>query len=141
MPRSPLGPTLRSVWWQVKALEEAGVGRPSTYASTLRTLVDRAYVRKEGRRLVPEMRGLLVAAFLQHYFPRYVDTAFTAQLEAQLDDITAGTRPYKAVLTAFHTDLQAAIDDTAAISKQQVSVGTGKRGTGCKVVVPRRRCV
>jgi hypothetical protein len=126
---SPLRSTL--IWAapspvvQVKALEEAGVGRPSTYASTLRTLIERAYVRKEARRLIPEMRGLLVSAFLQHYFPRYVDTAFTARLEEQLDDITAGSRPYKAVLHSFNTDLQADIHSINEVSRQEVRQRTG----------------
>jgi hypothetical protein len=118
---APLSSDLpRLVVVQVKALEEAGVGRPSTYASTVRTLLERTYVRKEARRLIPEMRGLLVSAFLQHYFPRYVDTAFTARLEEQLDDITAGSCPYKAVLASFNTDLQADIHSVNEVSRQEV---------------------
>ena len=85
----------------IKKMEELGIGRPSTYASTLTVLKDRDYVRLEKRALVPEDRGRLVTAFLESFFARYVEFGFTAQLEEQLDQISAGELDYKQVLRDF----------------------------------------
>src|SRR5436189_179973 len=65
----------------VKKLEELGIGRPSTYASTLQVLRDREYVRMEQKRFVPEDKGRLVTAFLENFFEHYVEYEFTANLE------------------------------------------------------------
>src|SRR6185503_15837459 len=69
----------------VKALEEFGIGRPSTYAPTISTLVGRRYVRKEGRALIPEDVGFVVTDFLKEHFADIVDTGFTARMEEDLD--------------------------------------------------------
>ena len=74
----------------VKKLEELGIGRPSTYASIIQVLQDRDYVRLEKRRFLPEDRGRLVTAFLTSFFERYVENNFTADLENQLDEVSAG---------------------------------------------------
>lgn len=97
----------------VKRMEELGIGRPSTYASILTTIVDREYVRKDKNRLFPEDKGRLVTAFLANFFKRYVEYDFTADLEAELDDVSAGDRDYKDVLTRFWRDFSAAIAETA----------------------------
>ncbi|MDZ4136703.1 MAG: type I DNA topoisomerase, partial [Paracoccaceae bacterium] len=97
----------------VKRMEELGIGRPSTYASILTTIVDREYVRKDKNRLFPEDKGRLVTAFLSNYFRKYVEYDFTADLEAQLDDVSAGERDYKEVLARFWRDFSAAIAETA----------------------------
>ena len=97
----------------VKRMEELGIGRPSTYASIVTTIQDREYVRKDQNRLIPEDKGRLVTAFLSNYFARYVEYDFTADLEEQLDDITAGQRNYKDVLSRFWRDFSAAIAETA----------------------------
>ncbi len=97
----------------VKRMEELGIGRPSTYASIVTTIQDREYVRKDGNRLFPEDKGRLVTAFLSNYFQRYVEYDFTADLEAQLDDVSAGERDYKEVLSRFWRDFSAAIAETA----------------------------
>jgi DNA topoisomerase I len=97
----------------VKRMEELGIGRPSTYASVLSTIVDREYVKKEKNRLIPEDKGRLVTAFLTNFFRRYVEYDFTADLESQLDDVSAGARDYKAVLRQFWRDFSAAIAETA----------------------------
>ncbi|MFN7052779.1 MAG: type I DNA topoisomerase, partial [Gemmobacter sp.] len=76
----------------VKRMEELGIGRPSTYASILTTIQDREYVRRDKNRLIPEDKGRLVTAFLTNYFRRYVEYDFTADLEGQLDDVSAGER-------------------------------------------------
>jgi DNA topoisomerase-1 len=97
----------------VKRMEELGIGRPSTYASILTTIQDREYVRKDKNRLFPEDKGRLVTAFLTSYFRKYVEYDFTADLEGQLDDVSAGDRSYKDVLARFWRDFSAAIAETA----------------------------
>ena len=85
----------------VKRMEELGIGRPSTYASIVTTIQDRDYVRKEKNRLIPEDKGRLVTVFLTNFFRRYVEYEFTANLETQLDDVSAGERKYRNVLSRF----------------------------------------
>jgi DNA topoisomerase-1 len=97
----------------VKRMEELGIGRPSTYASVLTTIVDREYVKKDKNRLFPEDKGRLVTAFLANYFHKYVEYDFTADLETELDDVSAGERDYKDVLTRFWRDFSAAVAETA----------------------------
>ncbi|CTQ31499.1 type I DNA topoisomerase [Jannaschia rubra] len=99
----------------VKKMEELGIGRPSTYASILSTIVDRGYVRKEGNRLFPEDQGRLVTAFLSNYFRRYVSYDFTAGLEEELDEVSAGDRDYRDVLDRFWRDFSAAIGETSEL--------------------------
>ena len=97
----------------VKRMEELGIGRPSTYASVLTTIVDREYVKKDKNRLIPEDKGRLVTAFLANFFHKYVEYDFTAGLETELDDVSAGTRDYKDVLSRFWRDFSAAVAETA----------------------------
>ena len=94
----------------VKRLEELGVGRPSTYAQILSVLQERRYVRLENKRFVPEDRGRLVNAFLVSFFDEYVQPAFTARLEDQLDAIAAGEIDWRAVLRRFWTPFSAAVE-------------------------------
>ncbi len=74
----------------VKALEERGIGRPSTYAATIGTIIDRGYVRHKGNALVPEWLAFAVTRLLEEHFPRLVDYDFTAEMEADLDRVAAG---------------------------------------------------
>jgi len=104
----------------VKKLEELGIGRPSTYATILQVLQDRAYVRLEKRRFVPEDRGWLVTAFLTSFFERYVEYNFTADLENQLDDISGGRINWKEVLRNFWRDFSGAVDGTKELTISQV---------------------
>jgi DNA topoisomerase-1 len=104
----------------VKKLEELGIGRPSTYATILQVLQDRAYVRLEKRRFVPEDRGRLVTAFLTSFFERYVEYNFTADLENQLDDVSGGRINWKEVLRNFWRDFSAAVDGTRDLTISQV---------------------
>jgi DNA topoisomerase I len=85
----------------VKRMEELGIGRPSTYASVLTVLRDRSYVQMDRNRFVPEDKGRLVTAFLESFFKRYVEYDFTANLEAQLDAVSAGKENWKKVLSEF----------------------------------------
>ena len=93
----------------VKRMEELGIGRPSTYASIVTTIQDREYVRKDKNRLIPEDKGRLVTVFLSNFFSRYVEYDFTAALEEELDDVSAGERNYKNVLDRFWRDFAVAI--------------------------------
>ena len=95
----------------VKRMEELGIGRPSTYASVVTTIQDRDYVRKEKNRLIPEDKGRLVTVFLTSFFRRYVEYEFTANLETQLDDVSAGERKYRNVLSRFWKDFKISIDE------------------------------
>jgi DNA topoisomerase-1 len=104
----------------VKRMEELGIGRPSTYASVLSTIQDREYVRRDKNRLIPEDKGRLVTAFLTNFFRRYVEYDFTADLETQLDDVSAGERDYKEVLSRFWRDFSAAIAETADLRISEV---------------------
>src|SRR5207244_5884924 len=90
----------------VKRLEELGIGRPSTYASTLQTLKDREYVRVEKARFVPEESGRLVTAFLERFFERYVSYDYTAELEEELDDVSGGRLDWQKLLDAFWRDFK-----------------------------------
>ncbi|PZQ81467.1 MAG: type I DNA topoisomerase [Ancylobacter novellus] len=104
----------------VKRMEELGIGRPSTYASVLAVLRDREYVRLDKRRLVPEDKGRLVTAFLESFFERYVEYDFTADLEAKLDQISAGELDFKQVLRDFWRDFTAAIGETKDLRVSEV---------------------
>ena len=104
----------------IKKMEELGIGRPSTYASTLSVLKDRDYVRLEKRALVPEDRGRLVTAFLESFFKRYVEYGFTARLEEQLDEISAGELDYKVVLRQFWDEFSKAVAETKDLRVTQV---------------------
>jgi DNA topoisomerase-1 len=86
----------------VKALEEYGIGRPSTYAPTIATLIDRGYVRLEDRRFFPEDIGMVVTDILVDLFPDVVDVSFTAKMEEELDDIAEGKAEWVSVLRAFY---------------------------------------
>jgi len=96
----------------VRKLEELGIGRPSTYASILSVLRDRAYVRLDRGRFVPEDKGRLVTAFLTSFFKRYVEYGFTADLEEKLDEVSAGDLNWKQLLRDFWRDFSAAVGET-----------------------------
>ena len=104
----------------VKKMEELGIGRPSTYASVITTIQDREYVRKDKNRLFPEDKGRIVTIFLLNFFRKYVGYEFTADLEEELDDVSAGNRNYKNVLTRFWKDFSAAISETSDLRITEV---------------------
>jgi DNA topoisomerase I len=95
----------------VKKMEELGIGRPSTYASTLAVLQERDYVRIEKKRLIPEDKGRLVIAFLEGFFKRYVEYDFTADLEEKLDLISDNKLEWKDVLRDFWRDFTDAVEE------------------------------
>lgn len=96
----------------IKKMEELGIGRPSTYAATLKTLSDREYIVIDKRKLIPHSKGRLVTAFLENFFTKYVEYDFTADLEEKLDRISAGELNWKQVLRDFWQDFFAQIEDT-----------------------------
>lgn len=104
----------------VKKLEELGIGRPSTYASTLSTLVDRDYVRIDKKQLIPEDKGILVTSFLENFFKRYVEYDYTANLEEKLDVISDGKLDWKAFLRDFWQQFTANIDETKDLRVSEV---------------------
>jgi DNA topoisomerase-1 len=104
----------------VKKLEELGIGRPSTYASILGVLRDRAYVRMDKGRFIPEDKGRLVTAFLEEFFAKYVEYDFTAGLEERLDLVSAGDLDWKVLLRDFWQDFHAAIEGIGDLRVAQV---------------------
>jgi DNA topoisomerase I len=104
----------------VKKMEELGIGRPSTYASTLQVLRDREYVRIDKKRLVAEDKGRLVTAFLESFFSRYVEFDFTANLENELDRISNNEIDWKEVMRQFWRDFSAAIGGTKELRTSEV---------------------
>ena len=96
----------------VKTLEEYGIGRPSTYASIISTLVSREYVELEKRRFTPTDVGRVVNKFLTNYFSQYVDYEFTAKLEDQLDAVSRGEQQWLPVMAQFWSPFKERITDT-----------------------------
>ncbi|MEQ1651940.1 MAG: type I DNA topoisomerase [Hyphomicrobium sp.] len=104
----------------VKRMEELGIGRPSTYASTMAVLVDRDYVKIDKKRLVPEDKGRLVIAFLESFFKKYVEFDFTAELEEKLDLISNNELAWKDVLRDFWRDFTTAVGDIKDLRVSEV---------------------
>lgn len=94
----------------IKKMEELGIGRPSTYVATLKTLEDRDYIKIDNRKLVPQSKGRLVTAFMESFFEHYVEYDFTASLEEKLDEISDGKLAWKDVLRDFWKDFSGAVD-------------------------------
>jgi len=106
----------------VKTLEEHGIGRPSTYAPTISTLIGRKYVRKEGRALIPEDVGFVVTDFLHEHFPEIVDTGFTARMEADLDKIAGGEVEWVPVVRDFFEPFSKRVEEkTKSVKKSDVT--------------------
>ncbi len=105
----------------VKAMEEQGIGRPSTYAPTLTTIMGRRYVAKENKNLYMTELGEVVNNIMKHSFPSIVDTAFTANLEYLLDKVGDGTVQWKTVVRNFYPDLKEAVDK-AEVELESVTI-------------------
>ncbi len=130
----------------VKALEERGIGRPSTYAAIMGTILDRGYVRKQGQALVPEFLAFAVVQLLERHFPRLVDYEFTARMEDDLDEIASGDEARTAWLQRFYfgdpdgaTGLKEQVEgrlaeidarevNTVALPRTDIAVRVGKYG-------------
>ena len=105
----------------IKALEENGIGRPSTYAPTLSTIQDRKYIQKEKGRIHPTELGLRVNALLNKHFPDIVNLGFTAAMEQEFDEISRGEREWVPVIREFYNPFQEAIDKAAAAIPDEAS--------------------
>ncbi len=95
----------------VRAMEELGIGRPSTYAPTITTIIARRYVTKENRNLYVTELGEVVNAMMKDAFPSIVDANFTATMETLLDGVAEGTVPWKTVVSNFYPDLAEAVEE------------------------------
>ena len=95
----------------IRAMEEKGIGRPSTYAPTVSTILDREYVVKEGKLLKPTSLGETVTGFMEERFGDIVDLAFTAHMEATLDEVEKGEKAWKQVLRDFYGDFAHSLED------------------------------
>lgn len=93
----------------IKELEKRGIGRPSTYASIMKTIADRGYVDMLGRSLKPTATGMVVSGWLEENFPEYVSDTFTAEMEDELDEIARGERGYTETLSAFYGPFEKAV--------------------------------
>lgn len=109
----------------VKKLEELGIGRPSTYAPTISTLIDRFYVEKQEKRFHPTSLGMVVVDFLVLNFPKTFDYSFTASMEESLDEISRGEREWRSTLKEVYSPLQTKIEqvkETATPMKIETEV-------------------
>jgi DNA topoisomerase-1 len=101
----------------IKELEKRGIGRPSTYASIMKTLNDRGYVEKEGRTLFPTDTGEVVSDFLENNFEKYISDDFTAEMEDELDEIAEGKRTYEKTLKDFYEPFAKDVQSKESIDK------------------------
>ncbi|OHA88865.1 MAG: DNA topoisomerase I [Candidatus Zambryskibacteria bacterium RIFCSPHIGHO2_02_FULL_43_14] len=114
----------------IKELEKRGIGRPSTYASIIKTLDDRGYVEKINKALYPTDTGDVVSSFLEEHFPTYISDSFTAEMEDELDDIASGARSYKKTLSDFYTPFEKAIKSKEKVEKV-TNLGKAPNGERC----------
>jgi DNA topoisomerase-1 len=120
----------------VKTLEEYGIGRPSTYASIITTLVDREYVELDNKRFHPTDVGRVVARFLTQHFPRYVDYDFTANLEDSLDEISRGEMDWLPLMEEFWTTFKSQVDDKMENVSRDEAIQARQLGTDEKTGKP-----
>jgi DNA topoisomerase-1 len=114
----------------VKELEARDIGRPSTYASIMRTIEDRGYVTKEGRTLFPTDTGDVVSSFLENNFGEYISDTFTAEMENELDDIANGKREYVKTLKDFYIPFQKELKEKDKLAKA-TNMGEAPEGMLC----------
>jgi DNA topoisomerase-1 len=101
----------------VKELEKRGIGRPSTYASIMKTIQDRGYVEKLGKTLKPTDTGMVVSGFLEEHFAEYISDSFTAEMEDELDEIARGERDYAGTLKEFYSPFSKAVQSKDSLPK------------------------
>jgi len=114
----------------VKELEERGIGRPSTYASIMRTIEERGYVRKEGKTLFPTDTGEVVSDFLEKHFRNYISDTFTAEMEDELDAISRGEREYEKTLKDFYDPFSKEVKSKEKLEKA-TNLGGAPEGIKC----------
>lgn len=117
----------------IKAMEEQGIGRPSTYAPTIGTLLARNYVIKEQTRLVPTPLGTTVTELLVEYFADVMDLEFTAKMEEELDDVSRGEREWVPMLGEFYSPFQKALEEAQeSMPRTKVEEETDEVCTECE---------
>jgi DNA topoisomerase-1 len=114
----------------VKALEEYGIGRPSTYAPTIQNIVSRNYVMIEDRKLVPTELGFVISDILVEHFPSIVDLEFTSRMEEELDEIASGEREWVPMLAEFWTPFTAKLH-AAELTMEKVKIRDEPTGESC----------
>jgi DNA topoisomerase-1 len=114
----------------IKELEKRGIGRPSTYASIMNTIVERGYVMKEGRTLIPTDTGDVVSTFLETHFAEYINDDFTSEMENELDEIATGERTYVKTLADFYHPFHKAVKGKEEIEKL-TTLGKGPKEFPC----------
>lgn len=114
----------------IKELEKRGIGRPSTYASIMKTIQDRGYVEKLTRALQPTATGMVVSGWLEEHFPTYVSDTFTAEMENELDEIARGEREYTETLTEFYGPFEKEVKEKDKLPKA-TSLGDVPREFTC----------
>jgi DNA topoisomerase-1 len=115
----------------IKELEKRGIGRPSTYASTIKTINDRGYVEKTGRTLTPTATGMVVSGWLEEHFEQYVSDSFTAEMEDELDEISRGERGYRKTMEEFYKPFLEAV-----LSKEDLPKATSLGEVPVEFVCP-----
>jgi DNA topoisomerase-1 len=115
----------------IKELEEKGIGRPSTYAPTLNTLLERGYVSKEGRALLPEDLGRVVNGLLVGNFEEIVDVNFTAKMEEDLDSVATGEKKWVPLLRDFYTPFAQKLIEKEEVLKKADFTVLGKTQEKC----------
>ncbi len=116
----------------IKAMEEKGIGRPSTYAPTLSTIQDRLYVEKDRKFLVPTELGKVVTGLLEDNFNRIVDVAFTAQMEEDLDTVESGNQDWVSLLDQFYPPFHQLVIDADSLDRVKIAdVPTGDKCPEC----------
>lgn len=116
----------------IKELEKRGIGRPSTYASIMNTIVQRGYVEKEGRTLIPTDTGDVVSSFLEEHFDKYISDTFTSDMEDELDEIAAGDREYEKTLRDFYKPFSKDVASKEGIEKL-TNLGPGPKEFPCPI--------
>ena len=114
----------------IKILEEQGIGRPSTYAATIDTILKRNYVERKDKQFVPTDLGFAVVEFLTTHFGKFINTKFTASMEEELDHIAQGTNFYEAVIHAFYEQFEEEL--YAAESAEKIQIEAEKSGILCE---------
>ena len=104
----------------IKKMEELGIGRPSTYASILKVLVDRSYVEKEKGKHIPQERGRILTTFLNNFFGQYIQYDFTAELEKKLDSVSDGKLNYKILLKEFWDGFKIHLDKMSELERDKI---------------------
>ncbi len=116
----------------IKELEKRGIGRPSTYASIMKTIIDRGYVEKNGKTLLPTDTGDLVSSFLEEHFTEYIGDDFTSKMEDELDEVATGERKYVETLKDFYTPFHKLVASKESIDKI-TNLGPGPKEFPCPV--------